>query len=316
MKTDKLEVSIETTNGRPMRSYSHEGKTFVESYENSVYQIRVKNKTDRRMKAVISVDSLNIVNGKPASNDPAETGYIIGADEEQVFKGFRVDDDNVAAFTFVKREKSYATEKGEGQGNGVIAVRAYEEKETESEKALKTLKKRIKDLEDRPREKEYIPYRPWYWEDDYYRPYRPRPYFGDVWCGGYVKGSTTIGDNILGSCGTTTQFMCNASLTSSNAASLSSDGVQMRAMGMASEQKALSVDENPFSMGSGWGEAVRDSVKMVEFEVGKLIGEISIYYAAIEGLKVLGVNVDRVKSVAFPEPFKREWCPKPSGWKG
>lgn len=303
---DKLEVSIEAKNGRPMRSYSHDGKTFVESHENSVYQIRVKNKTDARIKAVISVDSLNIVNGKPATNDPAETGYLIGANEEQIFKGFRVDDNTVAEFTFVKREKSYATEKGAGQGNGVVSVRIYEEKENEAEKQLKKLKQRVKDLENRPREKEYIPFTPWH-------PYWERPYhcYDNMW------HSTCNNQPIGGAVFTSNQVKCsspvlqNASLTATT-----SLGGHAQAFACSAAMVPEAVNENPFSMGSGWGDAVKDVITMVEFEVGKLLGEMTIYYAALDGLKALGVNVDRIKQVVFPEPFKREFCSKPSGWKG
>lgn len=308
MSNDNLKVSIEASDGRAMRSYLHDGKTFVESHQDRVYQIRVKNQTSNRIKAVISVDSLNIVSGKPASNDPSETGYILGPYEEQVFKGYRVDDDTIAQFTFVKREKSYATEVGSGTGNGVIAVRAYQEKESESERQLKKLKQRIKDLEDRPREKEYVPYYPWH----PYRPYRPyweRPYFGDtVWaqstCGGVAFGDGNV---------TSSEVKCGSSSILRGASF--STTMAMSAQSTVHEGTPC-VDESPFSMGSAWGDAIKDSVKMVEFEVGKLIGEVTIYYASLDGLKALGVNIERVKSVAFPEPFKRDYCAKPSGWKG
>lgn len=297
MKNDNIDVTVETKDSRPIRTFVHEGRSYIQSKEDSVYQIRVKNQTGNRIKAVISVDSLNIVSGKPASNDPIETGYILGPYEEQIFRGFRVNDDQVAEFTFVKREKSYATEKGEGQGNGVIAVRAYEEKENETEK----LKQRIKDLENRPREKEYIdrpypvyPWRPYHWYS--------QPYFHFTCGGGQGMGSNAGGNSMSLS---STIRVVNCSVNTADTG--------LRACAAQSE---LAADENPFSMGSGWGDAVKDSVKMVEFEVGKLIAEITVYYAAIEGLKALGVNVDRVKAVAFPEPFKREYCAKPSGWKG
>lgn len=319
MKSNNVSLDI-LAHGKPMHEFQHEGKTFVESREGSTYSLRIKNHSSGRVKVVIGVDSINAVDGKPMTDQPTETGYILGAHEEHVIKGYRVDDDTVAQFTFVKRDKSYATEKGSGANNGVISLRVYEEKESESEKQLKKLKQRIKDLEDRPREKEYIPYDrpypvyPWrpYWE-------RPYHYWSDPWYSTICKATTdgvSFGDgNISCSAGGTSNTVFNACSTAQNAGS--TGDVQLHAMAMQSSvQSDALTDENPFDVGSGWGSAIKDSVKMVEFEVGKLIGEVTIYYASLTGLKALGVNVERVKSVAFPEPFAKTWCAKPSGWKG
>lgn len=315
----KVSLIIEAKDGRPLRCYSHDGKTFVESHENREYQLRVKNKTGKRIKVVIAVDSLNIISGAAASNDPAETGYLLNPYEEQVYKGFRVDDDTVAQFTFVKREKSYATERGEGAGNGVIAIRAYAEKKNEADEMLKQFQRELDELKNRPREKEYIPVRPWYWEDPWYRSRYPRPYFDGGWWGGYSWGTTTgnTGGSVVGACASTSWdsglVKCAASAgetTRGFSAQAGSDGINLTAASL----NLAAAEENPFSMGSKWGDAVKDSVQKVEFEVGKLLVEESIYYTTIDGLKVLGVNVERVKAVAFPQAFKATYCPPPSGW--
>lgn len=326
---NNIEVSIETKDSRPIRVHHHDGRSYIQSNDNAVYQIRVKNKIDRRVKAVIVVDSLNIVNGKPATNEPNETGYILGPQEEQVFRGFRVDENTVAEFTFTKKEGSYATEVGAGAGNGVIAVRGYEEKETAAEKSLREMKKRIKELEDRPREKEYVPYwrypsRPWYWEDHWYKPYR----YDGVWAYGTSEtvrgGSTTAGTlgGSGGSTGTTLRAMGMGYNAGDNTMFCNTSNANLQGSVSASNNmvkcalSAVTEDVQPFDMGTKWGSAVKDSVREVEFEVGKLIAEIVIYHCSVAGLKALGVNIDRVKSVVFPEPFKKTWCAKPSGWNG
>lgn len=318
MKTDNIVVSVEATDGRAMRSYTHEGKTFVESHQDRVYQIRIKNKTSCRIKAVISVDSLNIVSGKPATNDPKETGYILGAHEEQIFKGYRVDNNTVAEFKFVKREKSYATEQGSGAGNGVIAVRAYEEKESESDKVSKMLQAWREAERNKPRDTIIIdrpypvyPYRPrpWYWEDQYWR---TAPYYT---LGGAIGYGSSMGSTSMANLNSAAIVM-NCSTASfdnglNKCAAESPRGLNAQAhVADSVEMKAAS-----FDMGSAWGSAVKDSVKEVEFEEGALLAEIAIYYASLDSLKEMGVNVERVKAVAFPEPFKREYCAVPSGWK-
>lgn len=115
--------------GKALREYNHEGKTFIESRDGRNYSVRVKNNTNRRVLAIVSVDSLNAITGKESSGGPDEAGYIINAYDSYDVRGFRVDDNTVAAFRFVRKGKSYATSVGAGQGNGVIAVRVYREKE-------------------------------------------------------------------------------------------------------------------------------------------------------------------------------------------
>lgn len=66
--------------------------------------------------------------------------------------------------------------------------------------------------------------------------------------------------------------------------------------------------------GSGWGGVVKDSVKEVKFETGPLLAEIVVYYASRESLKSMGIDVERTKAVAFPEPFRKTYCSPPSGW--
>lgn len=325
---DKIDLQVEV-NGRQLRCFQHEGKTFIESREETVYALRVKNKTNRRIKAVISVDSLNIVSGKTATNDPKETGYILQPHEEQLFKGYRVDNDTVAEFKFVKREKSYATELGSGAGNGVIAIRAYEEKENDTDR-IKKLMKQIQDAQ--VKEKEYIyvdrpypvyPHRPWYW-DNYW--YGSTPYWGGTI--GYSGGTTTLGlsrtvtnglNQSINSVGCSagdvafTSNVCGATNLQKSVNDVTNCSITPGAVTAFSVQSDLKAQA--FDMGSGWGSSVKDTVREVEFEEGECIAEIAFYYASRDSLKIMGIDVERIKAVAFPEPFKREFCARPSGWK-
>lgn len=320
---DQIKVSIETTDGRAVRVYSHDGRFYIESHEDMVYRIRVKNKTGKRIKAVIAVDSISIITGKAVTFKAAESGYILEPYAEEVFKGYRVDHNQVAEFKFVKRDASYATGKGEGANNGVIAVWAYAEKEKAPAPDMAEFwRKQYEDEKSRPKEKEYVyPWRP-YWERPYHRPLYPH-HDSPIWCSasGYSKSSNTLlrasamgatSNNV----GSFTASLCSAD------AGESTRGIIGRAtvneLGKLSSLPTRDYNEhevlNVFAHGSSWGDALADKVNEVNFETGKLLEEVVIYYAPAEGLKALGVDLTREKKIAFPQPYKTEFCSAPAGW--
>ncbi len=152
MENQHVSLVLETKDSRVIRSYEHDGKTFVQSVEDTDYQLRIKNKTNGRVKVVASVDGLNILNGEPVSDKPDEPGYLLNAFAEELFKGFRVDENTVAAFRFTKKEGGYAQSKGMGASSGVIALRVFSEKEN-IKSHLDDLRKKYEELLNRPREK-------------------------------------------------------------------------------------------------------------------------------------------------------------------
>jgi len=120
-----IELSV-TVNGRPTRTYFHEDKYFIESRDGTEYAIEIKNNNWYRVEAVVAVDGLSVITGKAASKD--DSGYIISGHDKLVVKGFRKDLNEVGAFKFTKKEKSYAAGKGQADNVGVIAVAIYKEK--------------------------------------------------------------------------------------------------------------------------------------------------------------------------------------------
>lgn len=120
-----IELSV-TVNGRPTRTYLHEGKYFIESRDGTEYAIEVKNNNWHKVEAVVAVDGLSVITGLPASKN--NSGYIIAGHDRLVIKGFRKDLNEVGAFKFTKKEKSYAATKGQADNVGVIAVAVYKEK--------------------------------------------------------------------------------------------------------------------------------------------------------------------------------------------
>jgi hypothetical protein len=113
--------------GRPLATVSHGGKTYLPvPRSGEEYQIRVWNHGPRRVAAVISVDGLSVITGQPASeHDP---GYLVTPYNHIVIKGWRRSLDNVAAFRFVERDRSYASLMGKPENIGVIGLVAIEER--------------------------------------------------------------------------------------------------------------------------------------------------------------------------------------------
>lgn len=113
-------------NDRYVTTYNHKGDTFIEGRPGSSYKIRIKNNDRRRVKVVVSVDGLSVMDGQPASHN--SKGYIINAYSSITIDGWRVSDDAVNQFVFGNKKSSYSAKLGEGTQNvGVIGVAVFPE---------------------------------------------------------------------------------------------------------------------------------------------------------------------------------------------
>lgn len=116
-------------NGKPIKHYNDEkGLTWIEARDGSTYEIELKNNSFNRVLAVISVDGINVINGKEAKAEP-EDGYIINGHSSIKIKGWRISNDDVKEFVFnFDKNKSYAVKLGASKKNlGVIGVAFFEE---------------------------------------------------------------------------------------------------------------------------------------------------------------------------------------------
>jgi hypothetical protein len=169
MQNSQYEVEI-LVHGKKIKEYNQyldgEYKTFLEGKNGTEYAIRVKNHSNRKVLAVVAIDSINCVDGK-VSNGYKGRGYIIPAYDSVTIKGYRESDSTVGAFKFTNKHNSYAKEKGMERNVGVIAVNLIAEKE-----APKEIVKEIH-----------------HYHDHYIEPSYPKPYFGDqIWCGSTGDG--------------------------------------------------------------------------------------------------------------------------------
>jgi hypothetical protein len=56
-------------------SYHHRGRQYIEGQPGNEYAVRIRNCTDQRLLAVLSVDGVNAVTGETAT--PDQSGYVI-----------------------------------------------------------------------------------------------------------------------------------------------------------------------------------------------------------------------------------------------
>jgi hypothetical protein len=127
-KAGMMRVALDIlVDGRPLPTVQHGGKTYLPVPRmGEEYQIRVWNDGPRRVAAVVSVDGLSVITGQPASE--TGPGYVVAPYSHILIKGWRRNLDNVAAFRFVEREKSYASLMGKAENIGVIGLVAIEER--------------------------------------------------------------------------------------------------------------------------------------------------------------------------------------------
>jgi hypothetical protein len=111
--------------GNPAREYGHDGRTFIAGAPGREYTIRIVSKAARRVKAVVSVDGLSVIDGKPASVNGS--GYILEPWSALDIPGWRLTDEQVARFLFGTPETSYAASQGKAENVGVIGAAFFDE---------------------------------------------------------------------------------------------------------------------------------------------------------------------------------------------
>jgi hypothetical protein len=107
-------------------TYEQGGRSFVLGQTGQRYQIHLVNPTASRVEAVVSVDGLDAVDGKPASLD--KRGYLVPAYSEVTIDGFRTSLDTVAAFRFSSVRDSYAARTRHARNVGVVGVAFFRER--------------------------------------------------------------------------------------------------------------------------------------------------------------------------------------------
>ena len=121
-------VHVEDESGRELPTFHHGGQTFVLGRYGERYDVRVENRTGRRVEAVVTVDGRDVVSGAVGDYVHAR-GYLIDAYDDVRIEGFRQSWDEVAAFRFTSPHSSYSSRMGTPENVGVIGVAIFPERE-------------------------------------------------------------------------------------------------------------------------------------------------------------------------------------------
>jgi len=312
-------------NGNRCKQYQHQGKTYIEAKNGSEYVIEIKNNYGKRVLAVGSVDGLNVLTGKAASD--TDTGYIIGAYSSEKIKGFRFSDDEWAMFKFGYKfyGNTYAQSKEDGSEKncGVIGLRIFYEKEPIVTTTI---------INNPP----YL--QPW------------PPYTWTTWntcgnnitasysCGGLISGGGKglSAGNIPSTYTSNVNYTCNNAGTSdifnistacaaapvgatkggSNTTAFKDCGQNLNGYSEDSCDFFESEKELSFDMGTEWGRKEYSKVYNVTFDRGCLAHSFDIYYASREALINMGVPITNKLSTNLPQSFPSGYAQPPKNWNG
>lgn len=277
MQVKDYEMTVCVPNSRgvssPVREYGHRGLTFVEGRKHQNYTLKFRNNSARRVLAVVSVDGVSVVDGKPADND--SRGYIVPAYAVAEIKGWRTSKTETHDFVFDTKNLAYSTQEQKEDTNcGVVAVKVFDEKITLNQ-FTNILRKVTEEHHHHHHHYERLIHYPIY----------PQP----TWLGGNTGTGITYGCNTVDN---------STSLSGGQESRNLPDEVFGPILASAASPAA---QENPdFNLGTGWGKARVDEVDEVNFDRGIELACFSIYYSDSEGLKAAGIEVDKKPSVSAP----------------
>ena len=122
-----VSIGLRDKDGQWYSGHELKGERIVVGIDGERYDIVVKNQTEQRIEVVLTVDGLDVLDGKKGTTK--KRGYIVDADSELVVDGFRTSDAAVAAFRFGPVPESYVSLKKRGVENvGVIGIAVFQEK--------------------------------------------------------------------------------------------------------------------------------------------------------------------------------------------
>jgi hypothetical protein len=124
-----VSIGLRDERGAFLSGFIAGGKNYIVGEAGKRYAIVVRNNTDSRLEVVLSVDGLDVLDGKAASF--SKRGYLVDPRAELEVDGFRQSMDTVAAFRFGSVRNSYAGQKtGDTSNVGVIGMAIFNERGT------------------------------------------------------------------------------------------------------------------------------------------------------------------------------------------
>jgi hypothetical protein len=283
MQYNNIEINV-LIKGKPITEYPHNGQVYVEGRPGSEFEIEVFNHNPHRVEAVVSVDGLSIIDGKDAG--PQSSGYLLNAHERVVIPGWKLNDQQVAAFIFTDKSRGYASQMGKSRNTGVIGLLAYGEK-------VKA---------------------PVYIAPTYGSVLRGTG--GPIWGDNISWGSAcdSFSPSGLDASMPTGPELNRIYTSSSTTRSGTRSGTKSRRI----TQNAIQTSVN--NLGTGFGQAEDFATTQVSFDRGDMLALTTMFYDDARGLRALGIDLSRrarVRETQTPNAFPGlSGCVPPAGWRG
>ena len=119
-----ISYGLRAYGGGMLPGFQYQGRKYVRGYRGDRYSIEIKNNTDVPLTLVVSVDGLDVLDGRPA--DIRKGGYLVESGGQLTVAGWRRSLNDIAAFTFSSVPNSYTNFRyGDTQNIGVIGIAAF-----------------------------------------------------------------------------------------------------------------------------------------------------------------------------------------------
>lgn len=124
-----LLIGLRDESGAFLNGFVASEKSFVVGEAGRRYSIVIRNRTPNRVECVVSVDGLDVIDGRSGAFN--KRGYLVQPHGELEIDGFRQTTEAVAAFRFGSVRGSYAGQKtGDTRNVGVIGFAFFHERGT------------------------------------------------------------------------------------------------------------------------------------------------------------------------------------------
>lgn len=301
MENNNVELLVFIKGQKPAVEYvsPRDFQTYIEGRENSEFEIEIVNNNPFRVEAVLSVDGLSVIDGKPAGDQ--SDGYLVEARGRVRIPGWLRGNGTAAQFTFTGRKGGTYVEQTTSQtvNKGVIGLMVFAEKH-----------------------KPYVA--------NNLRGFRVTPDSSGYFSKGlHGLHGHSVSDNLLG--GTlnnaqswTTTSMAgsamNSAMSASSSAQSASSGEKMKSSTRRSDDRARGIAPEPEqTLGTAYGAETGFQTHTVSFDRGGMHVLMALYYDDKRGLAKRGIEVsrpsrDRYATAPNPFPSRTVGCPAPEGW--
>ncbi len=279
MTSSMFSLHIEV-DGHTIPEFGHDGRTYSEGKKGKPFILKFKNNSPSKVFIVPSIDGLSTFDGQVATINSG--GYVVHPYSSAAIRGWRTSLEEVADFVFDDKACSYssASEKGD-QNCGVIACRVFSEKVAHLN--VIDLCKLLPDKPAKQQEHHHHHYHGW--------PYTSWP--------GTINPIPSY-----------PHITCCADSLSAGAHSAPNENASYSACVNNVQSKSIS-DVPDFNLGTAWGSPSKDAVKLVEFEIDKMLCQMEIFYSDRAGLEAAGITLEKKVQAARPFPMAYDGFCKP-----